>query len=84
MRSVVRVAYKFTSLSPVDRRGCCSSGLGQAGCLENSGIGLARHRNWGAPGPGKGGCEALEVWLGSAAPAQNQWVRGVGGGVAQQ
>lgn len=82
MRSVVRVACKFISLSPIDR-GSCSSGLGQAGCLKNSGTGLARHRNWGAPGPGKGGCKAREVWLSGAAPAQNQSVRGGGGVVAQ-
>lgn len=63
--------------------GSCSCGLGQAGSLENSGVGPARHRNWGAPGPGKGGCKALEAWLSGAAPAQNQSVRGGGGGVAK-
>lgn len=68
MSYVVRVAYKFIGLSPVDH-GKLFSGLRQASCLENSGKGLARRRNWGALGPGKGGCKVLEAWLSGTAPA---------------
>lgn len=78
MRYVVRVVYKFIGLSPIDH-GKLFSGLRQAGCLENSGKGLARHKNWGALGPGKGECQVLEAWLSGAALAQNQSGRGEGG-----
>jgi hypothetical protein len=71
MSYVVRVAYKFIGLSPVDH-GKLFSGLRQASCLENSGKGLARRRNWGALGPGVG----TGVLLGQGREDVRFWRRG--------